>query len=158
VRVALPILAATLLALPTRAAGDDPPVTQTVTVERTVQGKGVDWWARRALSNRRTMDKRGRTIRRLRRTLAYRPDVQEALALASVVYRVPLSLLRRRAWCESRWNPRASNGEAFGLMQFLPSTWRSQPFAGFSIWSPYASAFAGAWMQKVGRGGEWACR
>jgi hypothetical protein len=155
------LVAAAVLALPASATADDPPAPeQVVTVDAKVQGHGAEWWRRRAVQARRDANKRAATIVRLKRTLAYSPTVAEALALASVVYRVPLSTLRRRAFCESRFDARASNGEAFGLLQFLPSTWRAVPFARFSIWSPYANALAAGWMMSapVGRGGEWSCR
>ena len=73
---------------------------------------------------------------------------------------VPLASLDRKAWCESRRHPRALNAssQASGLFQFLPSTWRSTPYAAFSVWSPYANAQAAGWMHRAGRGGEWVCR
>lgn len=68
-------------------------------------------------------------------------------------------LLRRRAWCESRMNPGAHNPSgAAGLFQFLPSTWRTTPYGRRNIWSPYWNSLAAAWMQHVGRGGEWVCQ
>ena len=104
-------------------------------------------------------------IRRLaivhRRAYVHRPSSLEAIRLASVAYGQSYSKLLRIASCESglyRYakNPRSS---ATGLFQFLyPSTWRSTPFASESVWSPYASALAAAWMQRAGRGGEWVCQ
>jgi soluble lytic murein transglycosylase-like protein len=97
----------------------------------------------------------------LRRTLRHKPSVQEAIRLASVAYGVSLTKMRRVAWCESRFNPRADNrsSTASGLYQHLyPSTWRSTPFGAESIWSPYASALAAGWMFAQGRGGEWVCQ
>lgn len=63
------------------------------------------------------------------------------------------------ARCESGLNPQAYNGRsgASGLFQFLPGTWRTTPFAGYSIFDPWASANAAAWMWSVGRRGEWVC-
>jgi hypothetical protein len=159
IRVAL--VAAAVLALPATVRADDPPLPEpvVVSVKDTYQGRGARWWAKRAQQARRDANKRAATIGRLKRTLAYSPTVAEALALASVVYRVPLSTLRRRAFCESRMNPLASNGEAFGILQFLGSTWLSTPFARFSYWSPYASALAGGWMMgPAHRSSEWVCR
>jgi soluble lytic murein transglycosylase-like protein len=131
----------------------------TVTVASRIDGKPVEWWARRARSNGRTMRARARTVRRLKRTLNVSPTIQDAIALSSVVYRVPRSTLFRKAQCESRFSPAARNPSgAAGLYQFLPSTWRTTPFAGFSPYDPLASALAAGWMHLVGRGGEWSCR
>jgi transglycosylase-like protein with SLT domain len=100
----------------------------------------------------------GAKVRTLRRTLMYRSSVREAMALSSVVYRVPAAELRRVAFCESRFNRFArSAGGHLGLFQYAPSTWRSTPFAGFSPFSPLASSLATGWMWSRGRKGEWAC-
>lgn len=115
-----------------------------------------------------------------RRLLVRQPYSVEAIRLASVAYHVPFSLLWRRATCESGPGPNvptppvgerhvqaharnpvaeARSGEhAVGLFAFLPSTWRTTPYASFPITSPYANALAAAWAQANGRGGEWACR
>jgi hypothetical protein len=63
------------------------------------------------------------------------------------------------ARCESELNPKAYNRSsgASGLFQFLPSTWRSTPYANYSIFNAWASANAAAWMWSVGRRGEWVC-
>ena len=63
------------------------------------------------------------------------------------------------ARCESGLNPNAYNARsgASGLFQFLPSTWRTTPYAGYSIFDAWASANAAAWMWSVGRRGEWVC-
>jgi hypothetical protein len=77
---------------------------------------------------------------------------------AAHLHRVNRWLMRRRAWCESRMIPGASNGTHFGLFQFLPSTFATTPYATRgSVWSPKWNSLAAAWMQRVGRGGEWAC-
>lgn len=104
--------------------------------------------------------------RRLRRVLLHRPSSLEALRLASVVYGQPYRDLLRVANCESPGlSPRLVNSTAVwngehatGLLQFLPSTFRSTPFAREDIFSPYANALAAGWMWKNGRRGEWACR
>jgi len=94
----------------------------------------------------------------LRATLLHRGSVAEAINLACATYG-NCSTLWRRARCESQLNPSAHNGsEASGLLQFLPSTWRSTPYARFSIWSPYAQTLAAGWMFQHGRSSEWACR
>ena len=79
---------------------------------------------------------------------------------AAMRWRVSEPMLRRKAWCESRFNPRAYNASSgsSGLFQFIPSTWRTTPYARRSIWSAKWSALAAAWMHAVGRGGEWSCR
>jgi soluble lytic murein transglycosylase-like protein len=63
------------------------------------------------------------------------------------------------ARCESGLNPQAYNRSsgASGLFQFLPGTWRTTPFASYSIFDPWASANAAAWMWSQGRRGEWVC-
>jgi hypothetical protein len=88
---------------------------------------------------------------------------------AALHWHVDLRTQLRRARCESGLNPYAYNGAPFnrapvqttrssGLLQFLPSTWATTPYRGRSIWSAKWSALAGAWMQRAGRGSEWACR
>jgi soluble lytic murein transglycosylase-like protein len=66
----------------------------------------------------------------------------------------------RVARCESSLNPRAVNRSsgASGLFQFLPSTWRTTPYASSSIFDATANANAAAWMWSVGRRREWACK
>jgi len=58
-----------------------------------------------------------------------------------------------------RFNERAHNDktDAKGLFQFLPGTWATTPWAGYSIYDPVANANAAAWMWSVGRRGEWVC-
>lgn len=82
---------------------------------------------------------------------------------AALHQRVSYSMLRRKAWCESRWNPYAYNGAHAGLFQFrvaAPSTWATVPrrYAEHSPYSAKWSSLAAAWMHRVGRGGEWACQ
>lgn len=64
------------------------------------------------------------------------------------------------ARCESSLNPNAVNRSsgASGLFQFLPSTWRTTPYASSNIFDPYANANAAAWMWSVGRKREWVCQ
>lgn len=131
---------------------------------QTYQGRTAWQWAMRARANKRDSNLRGRTILRLKRTLAHRPDIREAVALASIAYP---EFSQHRAWCIIRhesWmtrhplfakNPRSS---ATGLYQFLTSTYASTPYgkAGFSIYSAYAQSLAAGWMHANGRGREWA--
>jgi len=64
------------------------------------------------------------------------------------------------AKCESGLNPLAVNRSsgASGLFQFLPSTWRTTPYASSSIFNATANANAAAWMWSVGRQREWVCK
>jgi len=63
------------------------------------------------------------------------------------------------ARCESNLNPNSVNKSsgASGLFQFLPGTWRTTPYASYSIFDAWANANAAAWMWSVGRRGEWVC-
>jgi hypothetical protein len=81
---------------------------------------------------------------------------------AALHHRVSYPMLKWRAWCESRWNPWAANSAHAGLFQFRvarPSTWATVPrrYAQHSPYSAKWASLAAAWMQRVGRGGEWAC-
>jgi uncharacterized protein YraI len=66
----------------------------------------------------------------------------------------------RVAQCESGLDPNNYTPPygAAGLFQFLPGTWASTPFAGYSVYDPWANANAAAWMWSVGRRGEWVCQ
>jgi soluble lytic murein transglycosylase-like protein len=87
-------------------------------------------------------------------------NVAACIHHAAVRWHVSEGLLRRRAWCESRNNPRAYNASSgsSGLFQFIPSTWATTPYARRSIWSAHYNALAAAWMVRVGRSGEWVCQ
>lgn len=117
------------------------------------EGKSAIWWGHRA-------HYRGVRIRRLRRELLRKWDYPDMIAIAATAYGVDAATLERKARCESAnftdfYNE--SSG-ASNVMQFLPSTWATTPYARFSIWNPFAAVLAGAWMHKAGRGGEWVCR
>jgi len=57
---------------------------------------------------------------------------------------------------ESGGNPYAQNASgASGLFQFIPSTWRSTPYGGCSIWDAKSQCYAAAWMFAQGRQREW---
>jgi hypothetical protein len=88
-----------------------------------------------------------------------KPAVSEAIGLACATYG-DCSTLWRKARCESGLNAGARNlsSAATGLFQFMPSTFNSTPYGGFSIYSPYANALAAGWMHAHGRGGEWVCQ
>lgn len=88
-----------------------------------------------------------------------RGRVASCIHRGAIRWNVSHVTMRRRAWCESRFNRFAHNPSgASGLFQFLPSTWATTPYAGHSVWSAKWSSLAAAWMQHVGRGGEWICQ
>ncbi len=66
----------------------------------------------------------------------------------------------RVAKCESNYNPYAVNSGsgAAGLFQFLPSTWRSSPYASYSPFDPKANAEAAAWLYQRSGPGQWSCK
>jgi hypothetical protein len=100
-----------------------------------------DWLQHRL--TRRVLEARG-----LRRALVHRASSLEALRLAAVAYHVDVGLLYRIASCEStggdglKADAKNPSSTAAGLGQFLDSTWASTPYAGFSVYSPYANALA----------------
>jgi hypothetical protein len=80
---------------------------------------------------------------------------------AALHHRVDFRMLLRKARCESTLNPLAVNGVHAGLFQFrvaAPSTWATTPYARRNPWRAKWNSLAAAWMHKVGRGNEWACR
>lgn len=155
--------AAGVLSVGAVAAAESPeplPATQaTITVDQVVDGKTAVQWHGDFIRMRRLAYARRRRILQLEATFRHQPTVSEALNLACTVYG-HCAELWRKARCESHLYRFAQNRSSYasGLMQFLPSTWRSTPFAGFSIFSAYANALAGGWMHAHGRGGEWVCR
>src|SRR4029077_13665734 len=79
--------------------------------------------------------RRTRQLQAVRHELRHKPTVVEAINLTCAVYGW-CSTLWRKAGCETggTYSPTARNASgASGLFQFLPSTWRSTPFARFSI-------------------------
>lgn len=86
-------------------------------------------------------------------------NITTIITNAAVRYGQSPSAMIAVAQCESSFNPNAVNPSsgASGLFQFLPSTWRTTPYANSNIFDPYASANAAGWMWSVGRRGEWAC-
>jgi hypothetical protein len=140
-------------------ASDEPPATTTVTVQVPARYHGgtAAHWAARFRHRTRQLQVARHDTKRLRRTLLSRPSVTEALNLAATVYGNGATLWAL-ARCESNLNPQARNASgSSGLLQFMPSTFASTPYRGFSIWSPYANALAGGWMLTQGRRGEWVC-
>jgi hypothetical protein len=76
---------------------------------------------------------------------------------AALHYRVSFSMLKRKAWCESRFKADATNGEHVGVFQFAWGTWGTTPYAQHSPWFAKWSSLAAAYMHAVGRGREWEC-
>jgi hypothetical protein len=151
-------------ALSVGAVAAEPPETPaaavTVTVVDRVEGRSAAEWRAEYLRMRRLAYQRRQRILSLEATLPRQPNVAEAINLACTAYRVSCATLWRKARCESRLYRFAQNrsSNASGLFQFLPSTWRTTPYAGFSIFSAHANALAAGWMHANGRSGEWVCR
>lgn len=66
------------------------------------------------------------------------------------------------AWCESRFNHRATNSSsgAAGVFQFLPSTWRRSwnPWRRRSPYDPVANVLAALVLSKGGTNwSQWSC-
>lgn len=146
-----------------------------VAVERTIEGRGIEWWHRRTVQNRKNSNARGHTIRRLKAELRrrYEPSFERYFTIAALTYAAGLRErgytredLERRGRCESvnftdfyNETPIYNGEHAQGVMGFIPSTFNSTPFAGLDLRNDHlANIMAGAWMHSVGRGGEWACR
>lgn len=126
-----------------------------------VQGKDVQWWARRAVQNGKDSRARGRTIRRQKLELRKRwtPTVHYAYRLAATVYGVSESELRRIGSCESHHHPFARNGLYRGVMQEGPMFERG-PFgrAGFSVFDPLANVLTAAHARtQDGSWRQWEC-
>jgi hypothetical protein len=157
------VVALCVLAVLAVLAGGDPyahAATKGASVEL-VQGKGVEWWARRAVQARKDANARGLVLRRLRhaRLVKFEPPYEHAAKLAAIAYGVDAATLIRKGRCESSgWTRFHNTSGASGPWQFLPSTWASTPYAADSPYDPVAAALAAAWMHRVGRGGEWVCR
>jgi soluble lytic murein transglycosylase-like protein len=67
------------------------------------------------------------------------------------------SWLRSVAWCESRFNPYATNGQYVGLFQFGPVLWGALPYRRYSRFSAKWSALAAALAFRRGLSYQWAC-
>lgn len=100
-------------------------------------------------------------VERVARKQCSQVRVLPCVKRAAIHYRVSYAMLKRKAWCESRWNPYAVSGPHAGLFQFRvasPSTWATTPYAMRWPFSAKFNSLAAGWMHHVGRGGEWACR
>ena len=70
----------------------------------------------------------------------------------------PNDWMHRIASCESGKNPGAQNPSgAYGLYQFLRSTWNTTKYWSKDWTEAKWQALAAAWMYRQGRAGEWVC-
>ena len=127
-------------------------VTVTATTPQLYQAHSARWWASRAVRARREANWSHHAVRRLRRALNtsrhdWKPTVDYAIDLASRVFRISETKMRAVAWCESRFQPWATNGRYSGLFQLGWS-----PF-GLSPYDPVANALSAA--QTVAHDGSW---
>lgn len=135
-------------------------------------GYGPEWHRWQRIVDKRELETKLDTAqaenRRLRRELRrkYEPSFEEYFDVAAAAYGVDRAMLERKGRCESRGftdfyneTPIYNGEHAQGVMGFIPSTFRSTPFAEFDVRNDHlANIMAGAWMHNVGRGDEWACR
>lgn len=96
-----------------------------------------------------------KALRRVRSAAVARPHVQHALALGAAAYGLPKGRLENVAFCESRFNSHATNGQYTGLFQFGSRLWNATPYRSFSRTDPYASSFAAAWAFSRGMARHW---
>jgi len=76
---------------------------------------------------------------------------------AALHRRVSESWLRSVAWCESRLDPFATNGQYAGLFQFGPVLWNALRYRRYSRFSAKWSSLAAAYAFSRGMSGQWAC-
>lgn len=98
--------------------------------------------------------------RRLRRELRRRdqPTVTFALRLAATTFQIDYWSLRRRAYCESRLDPRARNGQYLGLLQEGDAFWRHSPFSSLGDrFNPILNAMAAAQVIASEGDSQWSC-
>lgn len=129
----------------------------------TYQGKTAQWWAKRAVQNRKNANAREVTIRRLKKAMTHNTSIEECVKLATIAYpnfteARAWQIIYHESWQSGKQFAKNRSSTASGLYQFLTSTFASTPYgrAGMSIWSPCASSLAAGWMHQNGRGGEWA--
>ncbi len=105
-------------------------------------------WAGRALERTHQLQ-RARMLLRKR----WRPTVRYSLRLASAATGVSYRELATVAWCESRFDPFATNGRYQGLFQL---GW--DPF-GLDPFDPIANALSAAFTVRADRGWrQWECK
>lgn len=89
----------------------------------------------------------------LQQTAPYTPytdTVDEAIRLAAKESGIDVAVLRRFAYIESRYNPKAKNGSSRGLMQMQPAAWADAskyiilPPYKEAVWDALQNARAGA--------------
>ena len=91
--------------------------------------------------------------------------VRQAIYDSAMTFGVPYTVLLAIAQCESSLNPRAIDGQHFGLFQFLPSTFRSGKHAmramtgiqARSYWNPLDASYVAGFLFAVGKADRWAC-
>lgn len=163
--IAVAVLAAGVLA--GRACAADPAPSPELEQELEEAQARIGQLERRLRTARGRIRDYGRWVRKLqrearliRRQAQVGYQVDAALEVMCVVYPGHCSTGRRKIRCESGNWPYAKNrsSSASGLGQFLDSTWASTPFAGVSVFNPYANALAVGWMHEHNRGGEWVCK
>lgn len=91
--------------------------------------------------------------------------VRKAIYDASLTFGMPYTVLLQIASCESGLNPRATNGNHYGLFQFVPDTFKraarqlraTTGIAARSYWNPLDSAYVAGFMFVTGQSRRWAC-
>lgn len=76
---------------------------------------------------------------------------------ASLHRHVSYQWLRSTAWCESRLNPYATNGQYVGLFQFGPNAWARSGYASHSPFRAKWAALGAAYLFSIGHSREWSC-
>lgn len=139
------------------------PGAATPTAHPLYQGKTAEWWAKRAVQNRKNANARAHTIVRLKKSIRHNDSIEECVRLATIAYPAftearAWQIIRHESWTSGKQFAKNRYSTASGLYQFLTSTFASTPYgkAGTSIWSPCASSLAAGWMHQNGRGREWA--
>ncbi len=103
------------------------------------------------------------------RAIAYPPSVdnvvKQAIYDSALTFGVPYHLLLVVARCESALNPRARDGQHYGLFQFLPDTFHlgsvhMRAMTGIeahSYWNPRDSSYVAGFLFAVGKADGWSC-
>lgn len=103
------------------------------------------------------------------RAIAYpanvRGNIKRAIYDSAMTFGVPYPVLLGIAECESSLNPRARDGQHYGLFQFLPSTFRGGRRAMRSMtgiqartfWNPLDASYVAGFLFAVGKADRWTC-